>query len=81
MSKKNSVVGMMRGLPWFVPILGTLSLGLAPFVPQPHLFEKIHMLINGELFRGADIFDLCFHGFFPLLLMVKVVLSLTDTKR
>lgn len=63
---------LMRRLPWAVLILGSLTLGLAPFFPQPHLFEKIHMLINGELSRSIDIFDLFLHGLFPLLLIVKV---------
>ena len=63
---------MLRKLPWIIPILGSLTLGLAPFTPQPHLFEKIGMLVNGELSRGIDIFDLFFHGLFPLLLAAKV---------
>ena len=69
------MTNLIRRLPWFVLILGSLTLGLAPFVPQPHLFEKIQMLINGELSRGIDIFDLLLHGLFPLLLIVKATLS------
>ena len=66
---------MIRGLPWLVLILGTLTLGLAPFTPQPHLFEKIQMLTNGELSRGIDVFDLFLHGMFPLLLIVKAAVT------
>ncbi len=66
---------MIRGLPWLVLILGTLTLGLAPFTPQPHLFEKIQMLSNGELSRGIDVFDLFLHGLFPLLLIVKAAVT------
>lgn len=69
------MTNLMRRLPWVVLILGSLTLGLAPFVPQPHLFEKIQMLINGELSRSIDIFDLLLHGLFPLLLIVKAALS------
>ncbi|SFG47017.1 hypothetical protein [Neptunomonas qingdaonensis] len=69
------MTNLMRRLPWVVLILGTITLGLAPFTPQPHLFEKIQMLINGELSRGIDIFDLLLHGLFPLLLIVKAALS------
>lgn len=74
------MIKTIRKLPWIVLILGTLTLGLAPFFPQPHFFEKMHMLINGELFRGIDVFDLFLHGLFPLLLIVKAALSLNHSK-
>ena len=74
------MINLMRKLPWIVLILGSLTLGLAPFSPQPHLFEKIHMLINGELSRGIDFFDLFLHGVFPFLLIVKIALSLSHTQ-
>jgi hypothetical protein len=53
-----------------------LDTRFSSFFPQPHLFEKLHMLINGELSRGIDVFDLFLHGAFPLLLIVKAALSL-----
>jgi hypothetical protein len=52
-------------------IPASLLLGLAPFVPEPHLVEKIRMLFAGDLRRPIDIFDLFLHGAFPLLLLVK----------
>ncbi len=57
-------------------IVGSLTLGLAPFVPQPHLFEKLGMLFNGTLFRPIDIFDLALHAFFPLLLIYTILSDL-----
>ena len=63
-----------------LPIIGSLTLGLAPFTPQPHLFEKLQMLINGELSKGADVFDLFLHGAFPLLLIVKVIFTVMPSK-
>ena len=71
---------MIKKMPWFVLIAGSLTLGLAPFAPAPHLFEKLSMLVNGDLTRAVDIFDLCLHGVFPLLLMVKAGLSLKSYK-
>jgi len=73
-------MNIIRRLPWIVPIIGTLTLGFAPFFPQPHLFEKIQMLTNGELSLGIDIFDLFFHGLFPLLLAAKIALAFIDCK-
>ncbi len=49
-----------------------IALGLAPFVPQPHLVEKIGMLLDGTLSRPIDIFDLFLHGLPPLLLVLKL---------
>jgi hypothetical protein len=49
-----------------------LLLGLAPFVPEPHLWEKLRMLANGELHRPIDIFDLLMHGAPAVLLLVKL---------
>ncbi len=63
-------------LPWDLLIIGSLTLGLAPFVPEPHLFEKIRMLIQGTLVRPIDIFDLFMHGTLPLLLLIKSIYSL-----
>lgn len=57
--------------------LGTLAiaallLGLAPFFPEPHLWEKLKMLAAGTLSRPLDIFDLVLHAAPLLLLMVKL---------
>jgi hypothetical protein len=50
-----------------------IMLGLAPFVPEPHLVEKIGMLFHGTLTRPIDIFDLFLHGAPLLLLVAKLV--------
>jgi len=59
-------------LPWEVLIIGSLTLGLAPFSP-PHLWEKLLMLAQGMLSRPIDIFDLFLHGTFPVLLLMKTL--------
>lgn len=56
-------------------VIGSLLLGLAPFVPEPHLWEKLKMLAAGELTQMIDIFDLLFHGALPALLVVKLIRS------
>ena len=45
-----------------LPIMACLTLGLAPFVPMPHLVEKLIWLVRGESFRPIDVFDLLLHG-------------------
>lgn len=61
-----------------LPILAMIAIfmGLAPFVPQPHLLEKLKMLAAGRLVRPLDIFDLFFHLVPVLLLVAKIVRGL-----
>jgi hypothetical protein len=59
-------------IPLLPLLVGALLLGAAPFVPEPHLVEKLRMLMAGELVRPIDIFDLLFHGLLPLLLLLKL---------
>ncbi len=54
-------------------ITAALLLGLAPFRPEPHLVEKLGMLIAGELSRPIDIFDLFLHAAPLLLLSLKLL--------
>ena len=56
-------------------IVATLLLGLAPFSPEPHLVEKTRFLMQGELTRPLDIFDLFYHLAPALLLMLKLALE------
>ncbi|MES9972163.1 MAG: RND transporter [Candidatus Thiodiazotropha sp.] len=53
--------------------LPAILLGLAPFVPEPHLWEKLKMLAAGTLHRPIDIFDLLLHGVPVILLLIKLV--------
>ena len=54
-------------------IAGALLLGLAPFMPEPHLWEKLKMLAVGTLTRPIDIFDLLLHASLPVLLALKLI--------
>ena len=63
----------LDNIPWTLVILGSCTLGLAPFMPMPHLAEKIMMLSQGLLVKPIDIFDLCLHGVFPTLLVLKTI--------
>lgn len=51
----------------------TVLMGLAPFFPEPHLWEKIKMLADGTLSRPIDIFDLIMHGTPAVLLVIRLV--------
>jgi hypothetical protein len=58
--------------PLLLLIVLALTLGLAPFAPEPHVWEKLKMLADGTLRRLIDIFDLILHGTPWLLLGVKL---------
>jgi len=61
-------------------LIVALTLGLAPFFPEPHVWEKLKMLAAGELVRPIDIFDLLLHGT-PWLLLVAKLIRLTVKPR
>jgi len=69
---------MTRFLEWLdrVPLSYLMivagALGLAPYFPEPHLWEKLGMLMAGHLRRPADIFDLFFHGTPVVLLGIRL---------
>jgi hypothetical protein len=50
-----------------------LLLGFAPFYPQPHIVEKLGMLMAGTLRKPLDIFDLAWHLWPFLLLAYRLV--------
>ncbi len=60
-------------LPLGLLVAGALLLGLAPFQPEPHLWQKLKMLASGTLHRPIDIFDLVFHASLPVLLLLKLI--------
>jgi hypothetical protein len=59
-------------LPTSLLLVAALFLGLAPFIPEPHVVEKLRLLISGSLRRPLDIFDLCFHLLPLVLLLLKL---------
>ncbi len=55
-----------------VIVMACLLLGLAPFFPEPHIWEKLKMLAAGTLRKPIDIFDLLFHGAPFVVLIMKL---------
>jgi len=56
-------------------IILVLTLGLAPYSPEPHLFGKIRWIKGGAVgMQPMDWFDLVLHGFPFVLLLVYLVL-------
>lgn len=61
-------------IPYSLLLPLAVLMALAPFSPEPHLWQKLKMLAAGTLVRPIDIFDLFLHGA-PLLLLALKLLS------
>jgi hypothetical protein len=61
-------------------LVASLSLGLAPFVPEPHVWGKLKWIMGGGAFSGEhpmqlmDWFDLLMHGTPWVLLIISASL-------
>ena len=55
-------MAILDQIPISLIVLACLTLGLAPFFPEPHILEKLKMLVAGNLVKPVDIFDLLMHA-------------------
>jgi len=57
---------------WKLVLLLCLTLGLAPFFPEPHIFGKVKWILGGA--KGMELmdwFDTLLHGF-PYVLLIRI---------
>ena len=65
---------------WKVFLIASLTLGLAPFTPEPHLWGKLKWVAGGAKdMQAMDWFDLVLHGS-PWLLLLLSLLALVQQK-
>ncbi len=55
-----------------IAVMLALMPAIVPPFPEPHLVEKIRMLMEGTLRKPIDIFDLFLHGTPITLLMIRL---------
>lgn len=56
-------------------LIASLTLGLAPFAPEPHIFGKVRWLLGGAVgMKPMDWFDLLLHGSPFAILVVSLML-------
>lgn len=61
-------------------ILMCLTLGLAPFFPEPHVWGKVKWIAGGAVgMQLMDCLDFLFHGF-PWILLVRLVIISAKAK-
>lgn len=63
----------LEKLPLMPLVMVATMLALAPFTPEPHLWEKLKMVAAGSLSQPIDIFDLLLHGGPLCLLALKLI--------
>ncbi|MEE9389290.1 MAG: RND transporter [Paracoccaceae bacterium] len=68
-------------IPFQPVIVAAIFLGLAPFVPEPHVWQKLKMLAGGELTQLVDIGDLLFHLSPSLVLVAKLIRKSSQTDK
>ncbi len=73
--------GLLDRISWGMAVAMAALLGLAPFVPEPHVMEKATMLAAGQLTQLIDVGDLMMHAAPWLLLAAKVARLLTTQAR
>jgi hypothetical protein len=64
---------------WKLLVLFSLTLGLAPFVPEPHLWGKIKWIAGGAVgMKPMDWFDFVQHGLPFILLGILGIIKLVQ---
>ncbi|QCK15327.1 hypothetical protein [Mangrovivirga cuniculi] len=65
-----------------LPLILSLTLGLAPFFPEPHILGKIKWVAGGANgMQLIDWFDLVLHGAPWLLLLITIVRLIIPEKK
>ncbi len=63
---------------WLLVLFACATLGLAPYVPEPHILGKLRWLLGGAKgMQPMDWFDLLLHGLPWLLLLRLAFIALT----
>ncbi len=59
---------------WKVVILLCLTLGFAPYFPEPHIWGKIKWIAGGANgMKILDWFDVLLHGF-PFIVLIRLII-------
>nr|WP_246474299.1 hypothetical protein [Arenibacter arenosicollis] len=59
---------------WKIVLFLCLSLGLAPYFPEPHILSKLKWIMGGAIgMKPMDWFDVILHGF-PFVLLIRILI-------
>lgn len=80
MDKKEPVKFINPLNQWKTVILLCLTLGLAPFIPEPHIWGKVKWVAGGAVgMQLMDWLDFLFHGF-PWILLSRLIIVTAKAK-
>ncbi len=69
----SRIISWIHYPPLMILIVAAAFLGSMPLVPEPHLFQKFDMLIAGTLVKPIDIFDLFWHSWPIIWIVLRIV--------
>ena len=76
----NSFLSFIRSNRSFWAIM-CLSIGLAPFVPEPHIWGKLKWISGGAVgMTGLDWFDVLLHGTPWILLIISLIIPKSNNQ-
>jgi hypothetical protein len=74
MDKKENSLAKSTINSWSFVLILCFSLGLAPFIPEPHVIGKLKWIAGGAIgMKLIDWGDFIFHGF-PWVLLIRLIL-------
>lgn len=75
MKKDSELSKLLKN--WKLWLLASLTLGLAPFTPEPHLFGKLRWVFGGAHgMKLIDWWDLLMHGTPWIMLFVSIAFAI-----
>ena len=66
------MLSLVSKINWPILIVACATIGLAPLFPEPHVWEKLRMMVQGNLILAIDWFDLLMHGTPWVLVVLKI---------
>ena len=66
------MLSLVSKINWPILIVACATIGLAPLFPEPHVWEKLRMMVQGNLILAIDWFDLVMHGTPWVLVVLKI---------
>lgn len=69
---------IFKRIPYWPLIILAFTLGIAPLIPEPHIWQKVKLLASNSLVSPVDMFDLLLHSTPWILLGLKISLARPD---
>ncbi len=64
-------------IPYPLIIIAAIFMSIAPMSGEPHLLEKIKMLLSLSLSKPIDMFDLVLHSTPNIILILKLIRTIS----